>query len=251
MEAIYTKTFQIPSSAVDRYDRLKTSQILCYLQEVAGDHSAILGTGRAHLMQRGLFWAVIRHRVQITRLPATGEILRVETWPMPTTRTAYPRSTIAYDADGNECFRSISLWVLMDANTRAMVLPGKSGVEVAGHLRGCELAAPGSIVPKDMAELTERTVRYTDLDVNGHMNNCRYLDWIDDLLPSSFHEVHQVQEFSLCYLSEILEGEKLSIHWELSEGPYLNIEAVRSDAPLSAGHSRVFSARIALQNVVL
>ena len=170
---------------------------------------------------------------------------------MPTTRTAYPRSTIAYDENGNECFRSISLWVLMDAATRAMVLPGKSGVEVAGLLRGCELAAPGSMIPKEMAELTRRTVRYTDLDVNGHMNNCRYLDWIDDLLPSSFHETHRIQEFSVYYLSEILEGEMLSLHWELSDGPVLNVEAVRSEPQLSTGHSRVFSARIALQNGVL
>ena len=61
---------------------------------------------------------------------------------MPTTRTAYPRSTIAYDADGKECFRAISLWVLMDTQNRSMVLPGKSGVDVAGLLRGCELAVP-------------------------------------------------------------------------------------------------------------
>lgn len=251
MEPIYSKTFEISPSATDRFDRLKGSHLLRFLQEVAGDHSALLGTDRAQLMQRNLFWAVIRHRVQITRLPHAGELIRIETWPMPTTRTAFPRSTIAYDESGCECFRCISLWVLMDATTRAMVLPGKSGVEVTGLLRGCELATPGSMIPREAKELMQRTVRYTDLDVNGHMNNCRYLDWIDDLLPSAFHEHHPIREFSLCYLSEIRESETLDLHWELSDGPVLNVDAVRTGASGADGHSRVFSARIELHNDVL
>ena len=251
MEAIFSKTFEISTAATDRFNRLKASHLLRFLQEVAGEHSARLGADRNALMERGLFWAVIRHRVQITRLPQAGETVRIETWPMPTTRTAYPRSTIAYDEKGNECFRCISLWVLMDEKSRAMVLPGKSGVEVTGLLRGCELATPGSMIPREMAECAARQVRYTDLDVNGHMNNCRYLDWIDDLLPSAFHERHEIREFSLCYLSEIREGETLDLHWELDDGPVLSVEAVRSSDADAGGHSRVFSAKLALQNVVL
>ena len=251
MEPLYAKEFHVSPVAVDRHGRLKISQLLGYLQDVAGDHSAILGTDQNALMDKNLFWAVIRHRVQITRLPGSGETLRIETWPMPTTRTAYPRSTIAYDEMGNECFRSISLWILMDANTRAMVLPGKSGVEVNGLLRGCELRAPSSMLPREMGERHIRTVRYTDLDINGHMNNCRYLDWVADLLPSAFHECHEVREFTLCYMSEVRENEKVSLHWELSDGPALTVEAVRREGENTTAHSRVFSAHVELGNVVL
>lgn len=251
MQPIYVKEFEVSPVAVDQFGRLKASRILAYLQDVAGDHSAILGTDQHALMDKNLFWAVIRHRVQITRLPQSGEKLRIETWPMPTTRTAYPRSTIAYDEAGNECFRSISLWILMDAQSRAMVLPGKSGVEVGGLLRGCELRAPSSILPKEMGSLQERIVRYTDLDINGHMNNCRYLDWVEDLLPSAFHAGHEIREFTLCYMSEVRENEPVQLHWELSDGPVLTVEAVRRDGEEAAAHSRVFSARVELQNVVL
>lgn len=170
---------------------------------------------------------------------------------MPTTRTAYPRSTVCYDEQGNECFRSISLWVLMDRETRAMVLPGKSGVQVQGLLMGSELAAPGSMVPRELAEQQMRTVRFTDLDINGHMNNCRYLDWITDLLPGSFYEGHSIREFTVCYLSELREGEELALHWEMRDGPMLQVEAQRPNVSGSTGHSRVFSARIELQNDVL
>ncbi|MBE6946851.1 MAG: hypothetical protein E7454_01170 [Ruminococcaceae bacterium] len=251
MELLHQKEFTVSPVAVDRYGRLKPSQLLAFLQEVAGEHSALLGTAQHQLTEKNLFWAVIRHRVQISRLPGSGEKIRVETWPMPTTRTAYPRSTIAYDEQGQECFRSISLWVLMDSKTRAMVLPGKSGVEVSGLLRGCELQAPSSMIPREMAQCDSRKVHYTDLDLNGHMNNCRYLDWVADLLPSHFHESHEIREFTLCYMSEVRETEHLQLHWELNDGPVLTVESVRPDENQASMHSRVFSARMSFENVVL
>ena len=244
MEPVFRKIYHIPASAVDRFDRLKPSHILDYLQEVAGDHCALLGTTRQELTQKGLFWAVLRHRVQIERLPRAGENITVETWPMPTTRTAYPRAAVAYDAQGNVLFRSISLWVLMDEAQRTMVLPGKSGVTVDGMLTGSELAVPGSIAPKQFTNRETRSVRFNDLDWNGHMNNCRYLDWVTDTLPSAFHECHSAREFTVCYLSEAREGEALTLTWELAEDGCLLVDASRENSPLSAGHSRVFSAQI-------
>lgn len=67
-----------------------------------------------------------------------------------------------------------------------MILPGKSGIVVSGTLRGTELALPGGLVPKVMDNSRRRDVCFTDLDRNGHMNNTRYMDWIDDLLPAIF-----------------------------------------------------------------
>ena len=244
MTVPFEKTFHITASAVDRFDRLKPSCILDYMQEVAGDHSAQLGADRNMLTQKGLFWAVIRHKIQITRLPKAGEDILVKTWPMPTTRTAYPRSTIAWDAEGNECFRSISLWVLMDQKTRMMILPGKSGVAVEGLLLGSELAVPGSVVPKTMENRQERIVRYSDLDYNGHMNNCKYLEWIADLLPSGFHQERQIREITLNYLSEARETEVLALQWEMSPEGAMTVDAQRISEENSANHSRVFAAQI-------
>lgn len=244
MEPVFQKDFQITSSCVDRFDRLKLSQLLDYLQQVAGDHCVLLGADRAALTPKNLFWAVIRHRVQITRLPRTSETITVKTWPMPTTRTAFPRSTIAFDADNRELFRSVSLWVLMDMEQRTMILPGKSDIVVDGFLQGNELAVPGSMVPKVLANSDCRLVRFTDLDWNGHMNNCRYLDWVSDILPSSFHQNHFPKEFSVCYLSEAREGESLKLHWELTEDAFLAVDAVRENSDVSTGHGRVFSARV-------
>ena len=243
----YQKSFLIPTFATDRFNRLKCSYLLGLAQEVAGDHSALLGADFDHTQ---LYWVITRQRVQISRLPAAGETITLETWPMPTTRVAYPRSTIAYDEQGNELFRSISLWVLMDPQSRAMVLPGKSGVTVEGLLRGSELAVPGSLAPSQLQNVTKRTVCYTELDTNGHMNNTRYLDWLDDLLDASFHNRHTPREFTVCYLSEAREGETIALHWDLNPEGVLRLDAFRPGED-STGHQRVFSAQTLFESGVL
>ncbi|MBQ9762051.1 MAG: hypothetical protein IJV82_03135 [Oscillospiraceae bacterium] len=244
MEPIYRQTFTIEPFEVDCFGRAKASMLLRFAQEVAGHHSDLLGLTYDALAAQGLFWAVIRNRITISRLPMLGETITLETWPMPTTRTAYPRSTVAYDQQGNEIFRGVSLWILMDHKTRAMVLPGKSGVIVEGILRGNELAAPRSIAPKALEQVRKRTVCFTDLDRNQHMNNARYLDWIDDLLPAAFHQDHPMADLTLCYLNEAREGQELELHWGMDETGSVLVDIHRQK---EGDYDRIFSARIVVK----
>ena len=241
MEPIFQKDFEITDNCVDRYGRLKPSMILFYAQEIAGMHCTELALDYETLAKQRLFWAVTRHKVQVTRLPRIGETIHIETWPMPTTRVAYPRSMVAYDAKGNECFRSISLWVLMDLDTRNMILPGKSGISVVGTIRGTELPSPNGLIAKPLGSLARRSVCFTDLDRNGHMNNTRYLDWVDDLLPSAFHMGNTVKEFTACYLSEAREGQELELRWDFLDQGCLQVDAYRHGEEKD---DRIFSARI-------
>lgn len=242
MENIFRKTFTITAAHSDCFGRAKPSALLYFSQEAAGGHCKLLEVDYDTLKEKGLFWAVIRSRVQVTKLPTLGQTITVETWPMPTTRSSFPRSTVAYDENGQELFRQISLWVLMDANSRSMVLPAKSQVLVEGACRGTELAAPGSIVPKPMENTTLRQVGYTELDRNLHMNNTRYLDWIDDLLPAEFHKNHPLRDLTICYLNEATQGQKINLNWQLGDGPCLQVEGCRQAENDCSRQERVFAA---------
>ncbi|MBQ6996770.1 MAG: hypothetical protein IJN60_00125 [Oscillospiraceae bacterium] len=244
MEKYYRKQITVGDTQVNAFDRLKNSQLLAILQEAAGEHGALLGVDKDSLLKKKLFWALIRYHIEITRLPRSGEVITVETWPMPTTRTAYPRATVAYDADGNELFRGISLFVLVNFETRAMVLPAFSGVEVNGWVRGNELAMPGSLLPKALENSESRVVRFSDLDFNGHMNNCRYMQWVDDLLGADFHADHSPREMVICYHSEAREGETVEMSWALENGAVLCVDARREAESAAMGHGRVFSVQL-------
>ena len=244
MEPVYRQSFVLNDMSLDCFGRLKLSALLYYIQEVSGHHSRLLGADADTLAAKRLFWAVSRHRVQISRLPQAGETITLETWPMPTTKVAYPRSIVAFDRDGNELFRAISLWVLMDLDTRGMVLPGKSGVIVDGTLTGSELDLPRALIPKDMSSQSRRPVTYSCLDRNGHMNNTRYLDWVTDLLPSGFHAGHAPKEFIISYHNEALEGQTVSLDWKLTTDGCLQVDAHRENTDVSSPQERVFSAQV-------
>ena len=241
---IYQQTFTVGSLDTDCHGRLKPAALLRYLQEVAGAHFSLLEDPNATIAQKGLFWAVSRHRVVIHRLPQTEETITVQTWPMPTTKVAYPRAMAMYAADGTLLAQAVSLWVLMDRESRAMVLPGKSGVEVSGILRGTEPEPPKSFLPKELTQHCQRTVTHALLDSNGHMNNARYLEWMETLLPSTFYGEHPVKEFTICYHAEALEGQNIALYWGLSDEGILQVDAHREKTNDREKPQRVFTAQV-------
>ena len=242
MDSVFTTQYFVSTLHADCFGRCKPSALLRFAQDAAGEHCVQLGTDWDSMAARRYFWAVIRQRMEITRLPKDGETVTVKTWPMPATRVAYPRATEGFDAEGNSLFKVISLWVIMDMDTRAMVLPGKSGVDVPGTSFGTELKAPGGLPALNGGSESLRTVTYSDLDVNGHMNNTRYLDWICDLLPAEFHKEHPMKAVSICYMSEALEGQQL--HLAFDEGAVFKVDGSLSQTDVSAGHTRIFSAAV-------
>lgn len=237
MEQMYTQEYQITPGDTDGFGFLRPGAMLYLAQEMAGSHCKLLGLDQENMDSRGLFWAVSRHKVKISRLPRVGETVLLQTWPMPTTRVAYPRILQATDKNGEELFQVLSLWVLMDRQTRVMVLPGKSGVEVAGSLRGNEMQPPLGLPAKELPQLLLRQVKPEDLDRNGHMNNTRYLDWVCDLLPGDFWQTNTLAECTACYLAEALEGQQLMLSWGFLQEKLLQVDIHREG-------SRIFSARL-------
>ena len=102
-------------------------------------------------------------------------------------------------------------------------------------------APPSALPPGVLTNRRCRSICYTDLDRNGHINNTRYLDWIDDLLPSAFHRDHQAREFIVCYYSEGKEGQELELQWDMLQEDMLQMDAHRT---ADGKTERVFSARI-------
>ena len=76
MESIYQKEFTVDTLVTDCFGRLKPSAVLYYVQEMAGQHfdRMALNPTPEH---KGLMWVIIRHRVQITRLPVKGQTIRL------------------------------------------------------------------------------------------------------------------------------------------------------------------------------
>ena len=110
---MYTQNFTLNDLHVDCFGRLKPAVMLWLIQEVSGIHAGHLGASWEALAEKNLFWAIIRHKVEVFRPAYTGQTITLRTWPMPTTRVAYPRATEAWDENGNLLFMpSGYLWIV-------------------------------------------------------------------------------------------------------------------------------------------
>lgn len=233
---VHELNFKVSPEQMDRFGRLKMSALLYFAQEAAGVHAATLGAGWDALQEKKLFWAVIRTRAEILHHPHAGEEIILKTWPMPTSRTAYPRCVMGYSKDGTLLFKLVSLWVLMDVDTRAMVLPGKSGVEVIGSVEGGEPAQPKGLPVTEQEHTCYKTVEQGHLDKNGHMNNTRYMDWVMELAGEK-----AVESMELCYFNEGRLGNQMEVSYTLTEET-LSVNIHRTGTDADAAKDRIFAA---------
>lgn len=240
MEMIFEQDVTVQAGDVNQNGIMKLSAVLHYTQEVSGRHSDQLGFSWNVLAEKGLFWAVLRHRVVIHRLPCAGETIHLESWPMPATRAAYPRAVRAMDSIGNILFETVSLWVLMNIQSRAMVLPGRSGVDVPGILRGTEPDSPGSLPPGNHNNSTLWTVAPGDLDINGHVNNAKYLDYVESLPETSL----TAGDLTVCYLAEALLEQEITLNWSLSQEGVLTVDGTRPRGDDPTKTERVFAVKL-------
>ena len=205
---IHTEHARIRTRDCDLYGRWKPSTILEAMQAVAIGHCESVGLGRDATDALGVVWVLSRCRVELSRLPRNGETVSVSTWPMPTRHLFFPRAHEFRDERGAVIGCACGLWLLMDPNTRRAV----ANLSVAERLRIEEVpspaAAPATVRPMPgEPEIQSFQPRLCDYDLNGHVNNARYLDWCWNALGFEALRNQEIACFDVNYDREILPGE--------------------------------------------
>lgn len=207
----YSQEFRIASYQTDLTARIRPSAILEIMQEMAGAHAELLQVGRKCLDPMNLAWVLTRVEVQMERMPLSGETITVETFPMPNRRVFFPRYFIFRDSQGQQIGCAGSLWVVLDVTTRKMA----SGAEISSLMPDNSDLTPPMGIPATVEDvqggITEalRLPVYTDLDVNGHVNNTRYLDWCCNALGIEVMRDYAMQHFKVNFNQEILPGQEV------------------------------------------
>ena len=193
----------------------RPSAILTAMQETAGAHSHALGCGRQTLVKNGIVWVLTRCEVRMDREAHIGERLSIETFPMPLRRWFFPRYFVFRDAAGEQLGAAGTLWVLFDLEKRCMVAPGEVAKAIPDNSDLIPpLGVPGP-VPRLTGAETEsmRMPVYSELDVNGHVNNARYADWLCDALGMEAMRDYRVKTMRLSYAAEIRPGQEMRLRF--------------------------------------
>ncbi|NLJ99448.1 MAG: acyl-ACP thioesterase [Tissierellia bacterium] len=216
----YSKNYKVEVDHVDFNGSLKLSSLFTYFQDIAGLHSENLNMGMETLYENhNVLWVLARIRVDIIRYPLLNEEIIIDTWPQEPDRVGFARDFLARDIQGNILAKAVSTWVIIDVNTRRLkktksVYTGYPPT-VKERAIDCKL---GNLKPRGPLEMVyKRTVRYSDIDVNKHLNNSKYVDFIMDCFSLKDHEKYSIKSIEVNYSKEALPGDSIIIYKDISE----------------------------------
>lgn len=220
MEAIYKKQYTVQVNDIDFRQQLKLSSLFVYCQDMATEHANRLGVGRSIIQSKyGVIWVLIRAKVDIIRYPKLKESVTIETWPEQPNKIEFDRNFIVYDLDNNVLAKAVTTWVVIDFNTRKLKRSSliEANFPSADRERAidCEL---GKIKSKGNLKLAyKKTVGYSDIDINEHLNNAKYVDYIMDCFSIDKHKNYFIKSIEVDYVHEALPGDTIMLHTDYSD----------------------------------
>ena len=216
------RDYQLRWMDFDRHGRLQPAAALDIFQDVATMHANGMGIGRDDMVPRGVFWAVVRTKLEMAKQPAHFQTVTVRTWPHTPTRFSFLRDFTMRDQAGDLIAKATTEWVLMDIEARKFVSVKDyyDGLDDFDEARAFE-RKPRKIPDFEEGNrpVVEVVPRFSDIDVNGHVNNARYANYLMDALdPDSASAVKTLQ---LDYRHEALPGAPLAVHALAEDGRVL------------------------------
>ena len=211
MNGFFEQTLFLRAADTDINGEWRQSGIFMAMQETGGAHCEGYNLGMAALRAQNIAWVVSRAHVTMQRLPRIGETVTVRTFPKPPQHFFFPRY-YQFFVDGQAVGCASTLYVQLDLTTRRMVKPWLGGNDELTCALEPPMPLPGSLPPCD-APVTDlsHAAQYSDFDVNGHVNNTRYLDWFCDCFSVAHHRAFSLLEVLIHYNREVRPNEVVAM----------------------------------------
>lgn len=214
---VFRQNFSIRSYEIGADRTASIETLMNHLQETALNHvksAGLLGDGfgsTPEMCKKNLFWVVTKMQVIVDRYPTWGDVVQVDTWVAQNGKNGMRRDWLLRDSKtGDILTRASSNWVMMNKETRRL---SKIPDEVRGEIEHYFVDAP-PVVDDDSRKLPKLeettadyvrdglTPRWSDLDVNQHVNNVKYIGWILESAPQQVVEKYELASMTLEYRRE-------------------------------------------------
>lgn len=206
--------FTVDSRAVDMFGQCRPSALLGYLQEAATLAGLELGVSGPLIYEKyHCQWLVTRMWVEMSKPLHWNESFAVRTWHRGATGASVYRD-FDLTQNGRPIGQGVSIWVMADADNRKlfrmkdlMEFQGTDGGELRKSVKLRRVALPESFDGRE-----SRSMRYSETDINGHINNIHYADFACDALHLERRAPGQfVRSLQIGYLDECRAGETIQI----------------------------------------
>ncbi len=228
----YTENFKIHTYEVDLSNRLTIQSLCQYLQEAASNHAGELGLGVEYLLKNRRTWLLSRLAVEMDQPVALGETITIKTWPAGNKDFFFIRDFEIENSEGLRIGIATSYWIFLDTAKRRPIHPLRS-TDDSGVITSLQLYKdiPRSFTRQlgRIPQLTHKTVsksftvRYSDLDLNNHVNNIIYIAWAMEGIDPEYKEDHIPVSLEINFLSEVTYGDTVDLSLEVvSESEYIH-----------------------------
>ncbi|RLN08858.1 hypothetical protein C2845_PM11G01100 [Panicum miliaceum] len=228
---VFRQDFSIRSYEIGADRTASIETLMNHLQETALNHAksaGLLGDGfgsTPEMSKRNLFWVVSQMQVLVEQYPCWGDTVGIDTWVSGHGKNGLRRDWHLHDHNtGQTILKATSKWVMMHKHTRKLArIPDEVRTEIAPYF-----SERTAITDEDSRKLpklpgnggpmaskyvrTSLTPRWSDLDLNQHVNNVRYIGWILESAPISIFENHELASIVLDYKRECGRDSVLQSH---------------------------------------
>ncbi len=207
---IYSETYTIRAYEINPRGSLSIVSLCNIMQDAAGKHAHELGVAVDDMLAENYTWVLSRLAFKMDAWPGWRDDIEVGTWPSGIEKLFAFRDFRFTDQKNHPLGSAVSAWVVIDTGTRRPVRVGK-------FLEKLKLSPHGSngtdnLLKKlpvlETYDHEERfLVRYSDLDVNRHVNNVSYIEWAVESIPAVVQRESILAELEINFLAETFFGE--------------------------------------------
>lgn len=215
----YSEIATLEATDTDFRNKWKISSVIRHMLAVAGVHSNMSGWGWNDLKDNfNVCLVLVQTHVEMAKFPSCYTRVKVSTWPDNAKRAIITRYFTFEDADTGELYGKATVQcVLMDMTSRTVVWANKYNLPWVDTSRldiACSM--PKLKIPRELIVSSENSsvshrAAYNDLDYNGHVNNAKYVEWIENLFDTDKYAGADIATFDIKYHKEIKFGENVTM----------------------------------------
>lgn len=232
MEKIDSHKVFVEPFHVDFTGRIFMGVLGNHLLNAAGNHSSRRGWGIGALNETRHTWVLSRLSVEMTEMPRQNEHIEIRTWVESVMKLFTNRNFSIHRADGTPLGYARSVWAMIDMETRRPcdLLSLYDGdilnYVVSEEENVCPIEGHGRFRFREPELVRTLDVRYSDIDINRHVNSIKYMEHILDIFSREELE-RGLRRFEIAYKAESRMGDTLSFYVQRGEGGETDVEVRR------------------------
>ena len=224
----WEENFKVKFHECNSNEIVGASQTFKYIQEAAMCQLNCQRPTYTELLRQGKAFVLSAIRVEMYYPLYAYENITARSWACPSKGVSFVRS-FEIERDGEIVCEAVSSWALVSTSDRRIMKVEE--VDTSNYYMDEPIKTEHAVrvrIPAalPMSLVGEYTVRYSDTDINGHVNNTNYPDMLINCISDI--ERLRVKSVGINYLSEAKRGESLKIYMSKIDGKYY-FRTVRSD----------------------